>query len=172
MPSLSAPLEAPLICGMRMPLDLYIVLEKPALLAGMAYPGIRTPWEKLAEAGFSNIVCLCDSKVSYDPGPLKVLFSVEMEDLHCGNPPHDPENQEQLVRRAAKVIRREIDAGTGTVVHCMGGIGRTGTVLGCVLRDLGFSADEVIIYLDRINRLRGLKGWPETSWQAEMVRKY
>ena len=66
----------------------------------------------------------------------------------------------------------KIDAGEGVVVHCMGGIGRTGTVIGCVLRDFGFSADEVVAYLDRINRSRGLRGWPETEWQAEMVRKY
>lgn len=32
----------------------------------------------------------------------------------------------------------------------MGGIGRTGTVLGCVLRDLGFSTDEVINYMDKM----------------------
>ena len=53
-----------------------------------------------------------------------------------------------------------------------GGIGRTGTVLGCVLRDLGFSADEVLNYLDEINKLRGFGGWPETEWQGEMVQKY
>ncbi len=46
----------------------------------------------------------------------------------------------------------------------MGGIGRTGTVLGCVLRDLGFCADEVVNYLDKINRLRGVRGWPEVKW--------
>ncbi|WP_394298404.1 phosphatase domain-containing protein [Methanosarcina mazei] len=44
------------------------------------------------------------------------------------------------------------------VVHCMGGIGRTGTVLGCVLRDLGFSAGEVLDYLDEINMHRGFGG--------------
>jgi protein-tyrosine phosphatase len=65
-----------------------------------------------------------------------------------------------------------MEAGKGIVVHCVGGIGRTGTVIGCVLRDLGFSADEVIDYLDRINKSRGFRGWPETEWQAEMVRRY
>ncbi len=95
-----------------------------------------------------------------------------MEDLHYGNSPQDPATEEGLSRQAAALVRRKIDAGEGVVVHCMGGIGRTGTVIGCVLRDLGFSADEVVGYLDRINRSRGLRGWPEPAWQAEMVWKY
>ncbi|HII01654.1 TPA: hypothetical protein HA351_08415 [Methanosarcinaceae archaeon] len=172
MPSLLTPLEMPVIDGIRMPRNLYVVLKEPALLAGMPYPGVFTPWDKIAAAGFSGVVCLCDSEVSYDPYPLKVLFSAEMEDLHYGNPPQDPASEEWLARQAAALVRRKIDAGEGVLVHCMGGIGRTGTVIGCVLRDLGFSADEVVGYLDRINRSRGLRGWPETEWQAEMVRKY
>jgi len=162
----------PAIEGIRVPMNFYVVLKEPAPLAGMSYPRMHTPWEKIGNAGFSSIVCLCDSEVSYDPYPLKVLFSAELEDLHYGNAPDDPETLEWLVRKAANVVRREMDEGKGIVVHCMGGIGRTGTVLGCVLRDLGFSADEVINYLDDINKLRGFRGWPETKWQAEMVLKY
>ena len=94
-----------------------------------------------------------------------------MEDLHYGNSPQYPATEEGLARQAAAMVKK-IDAGEGVVVHCMGGIGRTGTVIGCVLRDPGFSADEVLAYLDRINKSRGLRGWPETEWQAEMVRKY
>ena len=172
LPSLLSPQSMPVIEGIRIPLNLYVVLKEPVLLAGMSHPGMRTPWEKIGDAGFSSVVCLCDSKVFYDPYPLKVLFSAELEDLHYGNNPYDPETQEWLVRKATNVIRDEMDAGKGIVVHCMGGIGRTGTVLGCVLRDLGFQADEVINYLDDINKLRGFRGWPETKWQAEMVRKY
>ncbi len=172
MPSLLTPLEMPSIDGIKMPRNLYVVLKEPALLAGMTYPTVFTPWEKIAAAGLSEVVCLCDPEVSYDPHPLKVLFSVEMEDLHYGNSPQDPATEEGLARQAASLVRGKIDSGEGVVVHCMGGIGRTGTVIGCVLRDLGFSADDVVGYLDRINKSRGLRGWPETEWQAEVVRKY
>lgn len=170
--SLLSPLAMPAIEGIRIPMNFYLVLKEPVPLAGMSYPRTYTPWEKIGKAGFSSVVCLCDSEVSYNPYPLEVLFSAELEDLHYGNSPFDPDTLEWLVRKATNVIIEEMDAGKGIVVHCMGGIGRTGTVIGCVLRDLGFSAEEVVNYLDEINKLRGFRGWPETEWQAEMVRKY
>jgi protein-tyrosine phosphatase len=170
--SLLNPVDMPAIEGIRMPLNLYVVLKEPALLAGMSYPGMRTPWKNISNAGFSGVVCLCGSNVSYNPYPLEVLFSTELEDLHYGFPPGDPHMQEKLVREATEVIKHEIKAGNGVVVHCIGGIGRTGTVLGCVLKDLGFRADEVINYLDRVNKLRGARGWPEVKWQKDMVQKY
>jgi hypothetical protein len=97
LPSLLTPLEMPVIEGIRIPLNLYVVLKEPSLLAGMSYPGTRTPWEKIGDAGFSNVVCLCDSKVSYNPYPLKVLFSAELEDLYHGYDPEDPETEERLI---------------------------------------------------------------------------
>ena len=162
----------PVIEGIRIPANLYVVLKEPALLAGMSHPGMRTPWEKIGNAGFSNVVCLSDSKAPYNPYPLKVIFSAELEDLYHGYDPDDPETEERLIRQATDVIRTEMDEEEGIVVHCVGGIGRTGTVLGCVLRDLGFSADGAINYLDGLNKERGFGGWPETEWQGEMVRRF
>ncbi|WP_239450961.1 protein-tyrosine phosphatase family protein [Methanosarcina horonobensis] len=172
IPSLLSPREMPSIEGIRIPLNFYIVLKEPVLLAGMSRPRKATPWEKIGEAGFSNVVCLSSSEVCYNPYPLKVLFCAELEDLYFGYDPDDPEREERLIRQATDAIRKKMDEGEGIVVHCLGGIGRTGTVLGCVLRDLGFSVKEILDYLDEINMLRGFGGWPETEWQGEMVRKY
>ena len=172
LPPLLSPWEMPIIDGIRIPMNLYVVLKEPALLAGMSRPGKSTPWERIGDAGFSNVVCLSNSKVYYNPYPLKVLFSAELEDLYHGYDPEDPEREEGLIRQATDAIRRKMDEGEGIVIHCVGGIGRTGTVLGCVLRDIGFSADEAINYLDELNKERGFGGWPETEWQGEMVRKY
>jgi protein-tyrosine phosphatase len=155
-----------------MPHDFYVVLKEPSPLAGMHFPRGRTPWKNLGAAGFTSIVCLVDSQVFYNPYPLRVLYSAELEDLHYGTWPRDPVRQERLVREATKIIVKGLDNGEGIIVHCAGGIGRTGTVLGCVLRELGFPADMVIRYLDMINKQRGIRGWPESEWQAEMVRKY
>ena len=52
------------------------------------------------------------------------------------------------------------------------GTRRTGAVLGCVLRSLGYPGAQVLRYLDRLNRARGQDGWPESGWQASLVEEY
>lgn len=138
----------------------------------MSYPGMRMPWRRLYELGFHHVVCLCCERVDYNPAPLRMLRKVEMEDLHHGNEPLYPAMNERLVRDAVSAINACMDKGEGVAVHCVGGTGRTGTVIGCVLRSRGYSADEVIAYLDYVNKQRGRRGWPEAPWQADMVRRY
>ena len=60
-------------------------------------------------------------------------------------------------------------AGEGVVVHCHGGRGRTGSVIGSALVLLGHDPDTVIDWLYRVQRTRGRRGWPEQPWQAEVV---
>lgn len=50
------------------------------------------------------------------------------------------------------------------------GTGRTGTVIGASLVALGHPPDTVIPHLDALHRARGRAGWPESKWQAELVR--
>jgi protein-tyrosine phosphatase len=70
------------------------------------------------------------------------------------------------------VVLSRLDRGEGVVIHCVGGTGRTGTVLGCVLRSMGYSAEDIIAYLNELNLGRGKRGWPESPWQAEIVRNF
>jgi protein-tyrosine phosphatase len=61
-------------------------------------------------------------------------------------------------------------AGQVVYVHCMGGVGRTGTTVGCFLVRHGLDGDAA---LDEIVRLRGgLTGSPETFEQHMMVRHW
>lgn len=160
------------IAGLDMPRQLYLVLREPAFLAGMAYPGVGMPWHRLYSLGIKNVVCLCGERVEYHPSPLRMLHIVEMEDLHHGNEPRDPAKNEKLVREAVNIINERLAIGEGVAVHCVGGTGRTGTVIGCVLRSKGMPADDVIAYLDEVNKLRGRRGWPEAPWQSAMVRRF
>ncbi len=61
----------------------------------------------------------------------------------------------------------------GVYVHCWGGVGRTGTVVGCLLADQGFGDDAA---LDRLQGLRhgtrkAHRPAPETEAQRGVIRR-
>jgi hypothetical protein len=170
VPELVQPGDMPAIAGLAVPADFYWVLRQPAPLAGMPYPSPRTPWHDLAAVGFRHVICLEGRGPAYDPSPLTVSRRTSLQDLYGGGVPRDPEGEEELVREAAYAAVRKLQAGEGVVVHCAGGTGRTGTVVGCVLRVLGVPAEQVITYLDHLHRTRGRSGWPESEWQSQVVR--
>jgi protein-tyrosine phosphatase len=109
---------------------------------------------------------------NYDPAPLNILCAEKLQDLVGGGPPRNPERERETIERIVRLIVEALRAGDGVAVHCVGGRGRTGTVLGCVLRELGHGATEVVDYLDRVHKARGKSGWPESPWQAQLVRAW
>ncbi|RMH33387.1 MAG: hypothetical protein D6690_12325 [Nitrospirae bacterium] len=159
------------IPGVKVPAEVYWVLELPTPLAGMKYPDKSFPWPSLREAGFSKVVSLSAGR-SYNPAPLELCFSEELEDLVHGDRPKDPNAERAKIQRAVNATVLAWRSGHGVVVHCFGGRGRTGTVLGCVLRELGARAAEIIDFLDRVHKARGKPGWPESSWQGELVQHW
>jgi len=164
--------EMPPIPGLLMPYAFYWVLRQPAPLAGMPYPSAHTPWAAIAAAGFDHVVCLNETPPAYDPTPLNILHAVELEDLVYGDPPGEPEQEQERIQAAATVALDKLTAGEGVVVHCYGGRGRSGTVLGCLLRQLGYVGAEICDYLDRLHKARGKTGWPEAAWQGEIVMRF
>jgi hypothetical protein len=165
--------EMPMIRGIDVPRSFYWVLRDPAPLAGMAYPGAKTPWRTLHDLGFRHVVCLAARSPGYDPSPLQHVYSEELQDLVAGLPPKDPAREERLSGEAARTVIARVLAGEGMIVHCVGGTGRTGTVLGCVLKSLGFAIDEVVAHLRTLSEARGKRpGWPESPWQRELVERY
>jgi len=70
-------------------------------------------------------------------------------------------------------IDAALAAGHGLYLHCWGGSGRTGTVVGCYLARQGMSGEDA---LEEIGRLRqgvsSLRRSPETETQREMVRTW
>jgi protein-tyrosine phosphatase len=87
-----------------------------------------------------------------------------------GNPPNEPERERDLVIGAAHDVVAHMQQGVGVAVHCMGGRGRTGAVIGVALVQLGHDPEAVIEYLHQLAVGRGRRGWPESQWQADVVR--
>lgn len=74
--------------------------------------------------------------------------------------------------QAARIIEAGLARG-GVYVHCWGGIGRTGTVIGCVLVDQGLSYDDVLGRLDtlRAGSRKAGRPAPEMRVQREVLRR-
>jgi hypothetical protein len=154
---------------LAVPADFYWVTREPVPLAGMAYPG-RADWKSLAGEGVRHVVCLTHDEPRYDPAPLSHT-AIRLEDLYHGGLPRDPAAEQARVLDAADAVVAQVANGNGVVVHCMGGRGRAGTVLGAALVQLGHDPDDVVDYLHQVHVGRGRKdGWPESPWQADAVR--
>jgi hypothetical protein len=167
-PTLLPPGARPGFLGpLAVPGDLWWVCIEPTPLAGMAYP--RTgAWDELAARGFGHVIDLTRDASKYDPSPL-VSHASKLSDLIVRRRPPDAARDEARIATAAALVADRWRAGEGVVVHCLGGRGRTGAVIGSALVRLGHEPDAVVDWLHRVQRTRGRRGWPEQQWQAEVV---
>lgn len=138
------------------------------LLAG-GYPGAadedtaRDKLSRFLDAGIRTFIDLTETSeplARYD-GLLRTLAKERGVDVrHLRQSVRDlgvPQGREQMERILA-TVREEMDAGRPVYVHCWGGIGRTGTVIGCWLVEEGLAGPEAI---ERIAELRA--GTPDSG---------
>jgi len=74
---------------------------------------------------------------------------------------------EEAERLSSEVIDA-LDAGENVVLHCVGGLGRTGMIAACVIIDLGFDTDDAIRTIRNIRSPRAI----ESRVQEKFVRSY
>lgn len=72
------------------------------------------------------------------------------------------------MRALVQVIAQAAQAGRNVVVHCAGGLGRAGTVGGCLLTHTGQSPDEALKTLAE----RRSKRCPENNRQKDFIREF
>ncbi|OCH91752.1 phosphatases II [Obba rivulosa] len=109
------------------------------------------------------------------------LLGIDVMDVQYHNfPIRDrslPESVE-LVRRIMEVLRENEQQGRICAVHCRGGIGRTGLVVGCWLVDSGIAkdgADALRLIADEwktVEKCKRFPSSPETGPQFEFVRSF
>lgn len=128
--------------------------------------------DALAKLGFSKVVCLCSTRPIYTPSPLELANAVELDDLEEGGAPRFPQQEAQTFADLAAKVCWRLDLGEGVIVHCAGGRGRTGTLIGAVLVMSGWTAKEATQHLDRIHKLRGKSGWPESPCQSALLDQF
>ena len=125
------------------------------LFAG-EYPGSLAPevtqdrLKFLLEKGVQTFIDLTSPNDHLDPYEPVMLeldegltrYSHEIPDLGVPKTP-------AVMRGILDRLRSELDAGRTCYVHCWGGIGRTGTVIGCWLKESGLDA---VAALDEVQR--------------------
>jgi protein tyrosine/serine phosphatase len=160
--------------------DSYWLVEG-VLLAG-EYPatsdeaGTRARLAKFLDAGIRTFIDLTqrrDGLTDYDRilRALSEERGIETRHLRFGIRDLGIPDDETLTKRVLSAIRDEIAAGRPSYVHCWGGVGRTGTMIGCWLVEQGKTGPEA---LERIAELRkstpdGSKRSPETDAQRRYV---
>ncbi|MGH1492033.1 MAG: hypothetical protein ACRBK7_22040 [Acidimicrobiales bacterium] len=151
--------------GLRLPV--WAACSAPAPLIGLALPEPDFPFQVLATQFNVEVMISLDAHgTALDCAPLRQQH-FHLEDLYRKSAPTDAAAERQIVHAAAETVHGLLDAGTGTAVHCLGGIGRTGTVIGLTAVRFGAEPASVAAWLNEIHANSG--GWPECPWQGEML---
>ena len=135
-------------------------VETGRLLAG-PYPGPHV--DALAEAGVDVVFDLTAPDEGLEPYAARLRPGTRLR----RRPVADFTTPSAgAMRETLDLLERELEAGSTVYVHCQGGIGRTGTLLGCLLVQRGQSPEEALAALKAIGK------HPERAEQVELVRTW
>ena len=141
--------------------------------AGMSYY-TSTRFKALAEAEINCFINLTQKGElpSYEDAAGKESLAKGLTPEFHHFPIYDrdiPESRKQMTE-ILNVIDAALDKGKNVYLHCLAGIGRTGTVVGCWLVRHGRSGEEALAQITRWHLQAYLHpSSPETPWQREYV---
>ena len=133
---------------------------------------------QLLAAGVTSIVDLTTPADGLDPYLQLLSTRWETGAVHYHRAPI-PDVSVPTPRQMVELIAyidREVADGRTVYLHCWGGVGRTGTVVGCYLVHCGYRpADALAVIADRwrmVEKVRRHPESPETRGQLEFVRRW
>lgn len=112
-------------------------------------PGRYERWEEfqghVIEAKISKIVCLAEAEEVERKSPSYSLAirsgSIPCPKLDFPIPDFDAPSDRKAFAEFVRLVAQHIESGERVLIHCAGGIGRTGTFAACVLHCIGFKED-------------------------------
>jgi len=114
----------------------------------------------LAEEGICAIVSLTERP------PPELIGASRFSTLHLPIEDMTPPDREQI-KHFVEFVDRHVGDGCAVGVHCLAGLGRTGTMIACYLVKRGRSADDAI---EEVRRKR--PGSVQTELQEQAVRRW
>ncbi|SDE95484.1 protein-tyrosine phosphatase family protein [Chitinophaga filiformis] len=91
----------------------------------------------------------------------------EMAYLHFPIPDRSIPDEDKNLHNFLAQVKKRLDQGDCTVVHCRMGIGRSSIITGCLMVQDGYKPEEVFSH---ISKVRGLKV-PDTDEQEEWLKR-
>lgn len=148
------------------------------LLAG-EYPGALKPdlararVQRLVAAGINYFV---DLTMPDELPPYAPVLPPGVQYARLSIFDHDVPARPSEMVAILECMRSALRAEKRIYVHCRAGIGRTGTVVGCLLVEGGFSGEDALFELNRLwQKCARSQTWgtvPETDEQASFVRRW
>ncbi len=150
----------------------------PGQIAGGEHPGGLDDAEtdqRLALIAAAGVDCFVDLTRSGELPAYQTRLSAGTWYFHLPIEDHGVPDS-IFMSQVLTVIAGALNAGRRVYVHCRAGIGRTGTVLGCILVERGLTGEEALKQLNRQwghnARSRTWPRVPETPAQANFVRTW
>lgn len=129
-----------------------------------------TDLQTLRREGVQAVLCLLAQDEFERYGVIDLLDSYRAQGfdvLHLPTIDRTPPSEEAL-QQAMGWIGEHLASGRRVLVHCVGGLGRAGTVAGCWLRTYGLPGDEAIHVVRQFRSRRAI----ETPAQEQTIRNF